>query len=37
MGRNDEKFSGLIADAATVEVSLINEKFVWGYQIFLKV
>ena len=27
MGRNDEKFPGLIQNAATVEVSLMNEKF----------
>ena len=35
MGRNYEKFSGLVQDAATVEVSLMNEKFFFGgYQIF---
>ena len=26
MGRNNEKFSGLVQDAATVQVSLMNEK-----------
>ena len=33
-GRNNEKFSGLIQDAATVQVILITEKIFWGLSNF---
>ena len=37
VGRNNEKFLGLIQDTATVQVILNSDKFLWGLQILLKV